>query len=336
MKHAGRLLTILILLLTTLCSTVQAGERSITVLTNNWRPYINAADEAPGSAATMLDVVAADMQARIDWRYLPYGSAYKLVREGKATLAFPYFFTAERSNEVLYSKPLISVTSRIYFNRQFLTVEKADSDFDNLRIGKVDGYSYGAKLDRLLKDAQPYASEKAALVALFNNDIDLLPMTEGVMDATLESLYPHKMELIAPVPGNDRTDHSDLHVIASRTPEGTALIARIDESIVNMEIKPAREVPASTRQRPDDVAQLVPAEGHPAIVGYEQTKSGRKYYSLPLGTRVLVIKWNEAVINSSDNDRLWESMNKESDLVILNGPQIGKVLKVKNIHIQLQ
>src|SRR5690606_12591774 len=120
-------------------------------------------------------------------------------------------------------------------NRQFLRPQPHDKDLSDFRIGRVAGYSYGQSLDVYLSGAEVFSTEIEALNALFANDIDLLPMTEDVMAATLKRHYPERTELVRALPNFE--DSSSLHIIASHNEAGRELLAKINKSLVFLKEK---------------------------------------------------------------------------------------------------
>ena len=341
MKNRFKPLSFVVVLLgflPSLSAAAQPDQKAITILTEEWPPYISAKGETAGSAARMLEMLFYLEGKEARWDYLPYDLALAQVSGGAELLSFPYFRSDARAERVLFSAPIFSVTSHLYYNRQFIPDTQVTSfDQETARRGRVAGYSYGEKIDPLIKDATMYNSEREALTALFNNEIDLLPMTEGVMTALLVSDFPDRLQLIRPLPG--MTDTSSLHVIASRTPEGEAAIA-----LVNAALEKAASLGLDSLQPPNpslpvpvDVAKLVSAEGYPAILGERRGDGGPpEYFTLPQGTKVLVTEWSEKIRTPSATDRIYKNMRDRSRVVVLSGPHTGKELLVRNMHIELQ
>ncbi|MEP4890455.1 MAG: transporter substrate-binding domain-containing protein [Aliiglaciecola sp.] len=312
-----------------------AQDASIEVLTDVWAPYINPQSEPMGRAAKVLDTIAAYAQVNINWRYVPYRDAALLLERQKAHLSYPYFYTQQRAEKHYYSKPIFYLTSRLYFNRHFVSSELANN-YESLTIAKVAGYSYGEEIDKIVTDAQQYETEEDALIALLNNEVQILPMTEGVMNNLLDTRYAEQKQLIIPV--DNVKDESSLHIIASKTAEGKALIEQFDQAItMRLNGEDAQLQPTQNLQQKVDLATLVTSEGFPAILGEFTNKNGSiDYYTIPIGTRVIVLQWSSKILNPSHSDRIYKNMMETSNVVILNGPHVGKELRVKNMHIQLE
>ncbi|RHW76173.1 ABC transporter substrate-binding protein [Colwellia sp. RSH04] len=307
--------------------------KPISIATYQWAPYINAKHQPLGIAAELLEQILSQNDKIISWRYQNYDLAFELVKRGKQQSAFPYFKTKEREQQVLFSRALFSVKSHIYYNRQ--RESKLDlTQISRHSFGRVVGYSYGEVIDTYLKDAETYATEKDALESLLNNEIDFLPMTKSVMNNMLNKTYRDQALLIKKV--NDIVGYDSLHLIAPKTVEGEKFIASIDQLIEQIKKIKSVQPKAIERFKLKDIARLVTAEGYPAIVGQTSLEEAVDYYTLPQGTRVLVLNWSDKILRPSQTDRLYKSMIDLSYVVVLNGPHVGKELYIKNMHLEIQ
>ncbi|MFT2090272.1 substrate-binding periplasmic protein [Paraglaciecola sp. 2405UD69-4] len=326
---------IAVLMLTISCSTASLASdmTSVSISTKDWQPYINAQDQELGSAAELLRQLFSQDDTNVQWQYQNFDLAYKQVQDKQKLAAYPYFYTSTRSKEVLFSNPIFTVTSHIYYNRQY----NQDIDIQNLnnyRVGKVAGYSYGTEIDKLVSEGKPFATEKQALIALLNNDIDYLPMTESVMNFMLINTFPERMLLLKPL--ENVTGTASLHLIASKTDSGKVLIEKLNQLIEQAKgIQSLQATPLQLPNKPD-IARLIAAEGYPVILGQSEKEASPEYYTLPQGTHVLVIQWSSKILAASKSDRLYKNMMDLSKVVVLNGPHVGKELYVRNMYIELQ
>jgi polar amino acid transport system substrate-binding protein len=307
--------------------------KTISVATNQWAPYINAENSPLGTAADLLKQVLEQENQKVEWRYKNYDLGFELVVKGTQQSAFPYFKTTEREKRVLYSEAIFNVTSHLYYNRQYEN-QLNMSQLSQHKFGKVAGYSYGKIIDKYLNTAVTYANEKDALEGLLKNEIDFLPMTESVMNTMLNKTYRDQALLIREV--DKIAGHDSLHLIAPKTDEGLALITKVNLLISQVEGIQSLQPKPVERFKPQDIARLIAAEGYPAIVGQTSLNKQTEYYTLPRGTRVLILKWSDKIISPSNTDRIYKSMIDLSHVVVLNGPHVGKELYVKNMHLEVQ
>ncbi|GAA5131805.1 substrate-binding periplasmic protein [Thalassotalea piscium] len=305
----------------------------VSVSTSQWAPYIHAENKPLGTAADILRQVLSQDKEIINWRYQNYDLAFELVANNKQEAAFPYFKTKEREQRVLYSQPVLSVTSGIYYNRQredYLNF----STLNGHKFGRVSGYSYGQVIDAYLTDAIVFPSESDALESLFKNEIDFLPMTESVMNTMLNSSYSDQALLIKKI---DKVEgHDTLHLIAPNTAEGKKLINKVNRLLAQVSAITSLKPKPVLRFKPKDIARLITAEGYPAIVGQTSLDSSTDYYTLPQGTKVLILNWSDKIVRPSTTDRIYKSMIDLSKVVVLNGPHVGKELYIKNMHLEIQ
>ncbi|MCV6621306.1 MAG: transporter substrate-binding domain-containing protein [Cellvibrionaceae bacterium] len=309
-----------------------------TVLTNTWAPYINSPGEEIGQAAQVLELIFRYSDVQATWQYVPYELAFYEVSEGQQLLSYPYFKTVERAEKVLYSDPIFTVASQVFYNRQYLNQQQAKDALDKRqRIGRVAGYSYGASLDKIITKATIYNSEKRALTALFNGEIDLLPMTQSVMNQLLESDYKERKQLIRPI--EDLTDNSNMYLVAAKNAKGRLVIDRVNKALARLKSAGLSSLQNEPFETPVsiDIAKLVTSEGYPSILGQSlESGSNVEYFTLPLGTQVIVLSWSENMLRPASNDRLYHHMMDLSKVLVLNGPHVGKELFVRNMHIELQ
>lgn len=348
-----------LLLATLLLFTFQAkAENStpdkIVVLTSDWRPYINPLDEPPSQVQQLLKILEYEHNIQFQWHFLPFQYIFKKIEGGHQALSFPWFKTPERDN-VLFSDEVFSASCHLFYNRQYSSEPSID-DLAQLKVGKVKGYSYGIKIDQKLESAIQFVSEEEALKALFENRIQILPMAAGVMNETLASRFPDRLQLIRPISGY--SDTSALRFMAPDNEYGAKLIKTINEGLAKVgdskalidvlepynpqiidNCSPSLELQDKplNGEKTLHVAKLVTAENYPGIIGSEnRSENSNNYYLLPQGTRVAIVEWSEKFRCASPTDRLYKSMTQRSKVVILNGPHIGKELWIKNFHIELQ
>lgn len=306
---------------------------SISIATNQWAPYINGEHKPLGTAADILKQVLGQKDISVNWRYQNYDLTMELVANNKQPAAFPYFKNPERENRVLFSQPIFSVTNRVYYNRQRETALDL-SKLNGHKFGKVSGYSYGKVIDTYAEQATIYATENDALEGLFNNEIDFLPMTESVMNTMLNDNYRDQALLIKQVEAIEM--HNTLHLIAPKTEDGQALIATVDTLLEQVRHIESFKQNTVERYKPKDIAKLVTAEGYPAIIGQTTLNGMAKFYTIPQGTKVLVLNWSDKILKSSPTDRIYRSMIDLSFVVVLNGPHVAKELYIKNMHLEVQ
>ncbi|MFK7885941.1 MAG: substrate-binding periplasmic protein [Gammaproteobacteria bacterium] len=326
----------LLLLIAPISVAQTAAPDDFVVHTGQWAPYVEAPAQAGGSAQRIVRLVLQDMGLDVRVQYTDYAYSYYRMRSGSAGAAFPFFRTASREREVAFSNPLFTVKNRIFYNRQHHDFAAGVSDYAGLRFGRVAGYSYGAQIDALLREPVEFASEVAAMKALLGGSIDLLPITEAVASALLLTSFPNEKELIRAV-GDFQSD-STLHIIAARNAEGRAFIERFNASHARLlkegVITNTDQSALTAFAGSNDVVEIIASEGFPIVLGVDNADAS-KHYAIPQGSRAIVIKWSDKILQPSATDRLYKTMVEESVVVIVSGPHVGKELRVKNMHLSI-
>lgn len=316
-----------------LLSPLFVNANNMSIVTNEWPPYINSQNENAGTAAELLRQILSQDDNQINWQYQNYDLAFELVAENKQTAGFPYFQTEDRAKLVYYSDAIFSVKNRLYYNRQRANGFDVNK-VSQYKFGRVAGYSYGQRIDDLVSNGTVFGNEKEALESLFRNEIDFLPMTESVMNHMLNKKYRDQALLIQQVKNIEELD--TLHLIAPKTEQGSELIQYINKLVEQVKHIESLQLDSVERFVPKDIAKLITAEGYPVIVGQTSLDDHAQFYTLPQGTSVLVLNWSNKILKPSDTDRIYKSMMASSHVVVLNGPHVGKELYIKNMHLEIQ
>lgn len=308
----------------------------VTILTDTFPPFILEEGSRLGDAAIIVDGIGRETELTIQWEHVPFGVSYYLVHKKKAALAFPYFKSSDRLDEVYFSDPILTVTSKLYYNRQALDPADIDDKFSGMIIGKVVGYSYGDSLDEFLSDAIEFNSEFKAMEALLKNTIHILPMTTDVSEEILEKHFPNQLQLIQAVEGIQ--DTSTLHLIASKNKQGKDLLKIFNDGLKVLKQNGlfVESVPVEKNSHKADHGELVSTDGYPIVIGQTDVDPDKSdFLALPQGTQILVLEWSSKISQASTAENIYKSMVDLSRIVVLNGPHVGKELFVKNLHISL-
>lgn len=304
---------------------------SVIVYVDDFPPYINAKGEPAGASTKTLDALAEYAGVTLEYRYISYKDATKLMSLGKNVISFPYFKTQEREDKFLFTEAFVNISIQIYYNRQYSDYGNID-DISSLKIGIVNGYSYGEKLDKLIQNPIEFDSDEASLNALLNNKIQILPMATGVMNTLLENTFSAQRQLILPIKSIEGAE--PLYVMTPKTEFGVHIRCLLNDAIATKfgDTQPTDNMIESTPTA--DVAELIPAEGFPAILG-QDINDEDTHYTLPIGTSVLVLDWSDGIRNPSISKGNNRNMLLTSKVVVLNGPHVGTEMMIRNMHIKL-
>ncbi|MEM6639829.1 MAG: transporter substrate-binding domain-containing protein [Pseudomonadota bacterium] len=328
-----------------LCEAASAREQ-LSVHTGHWPPFVGHDNTEPGIAADVVRQVLLNMDVEMVLVREGFAFGFFAVGKADAAAAFPYFSTPSRREQVLFSAPLFTVRNTVYYNLQFNDFSNASADPAELRVGRVTGYSYGEQIDEALspcpatdlKRCPVFASEADAVRALLSDQIDLLPMTDTVAARILDDRFMDEAQLLREVSDTRFSGRSTLHLIAPRSDEGRAFIRSFNASHAELleagVIASAAADPAPHRRRGTSVVRISAAEGFPIVVGVAADDDGT-FYAVPEGTRALVLEWSDKIASPARDDRLYAVMVDQSLVVVLDGPHVGKELRIRNMHLAI-
>lgn len=315
---------------------------SVTVYTDTYRPYVNPVGEVDGSAMRLVRMTLLNMKINPEFVHIDFGYGFHATEKSEESLSFPWLKTAEREQKVLYSDPIYSVRSQLFYNIRFHPDGIVPEEIDIKRFGRVTQYSYGEEIDEILNAADKdgrvttYVSDFAAIQGLLNGEVNLLPQLSSVLTATLNASFSNQNQLIRNVPGISTLLPN--YVVAPKTRRGKALIMAFNKSydeLINAGIiNPVTMETGLANMIASDIGKIVASEGFPVVTGVSRTNPSETF-AIPPGTRVIILDWSNRILNPSDADQLYKTMVDETLILVLNGPHIGKELRVKNMHLTI-
>jgi len=318
-------------------SVVAAPFTEQPVYTSDWKPYVNTQSHENGVVSRVIQLVFWEMGLAAQRQTLDYYFSYKMVKEQKVLLSYPYFKTSTRMQEVLFSEPLMTVENGLFFNTRWNRFSAQKIDFKQFTLGKVAGYSYGAEIEPLLGNATTYNSELQAFTALAAGEIDLLPVSVRAAKELLHEHFPHRLhefKLHQSYRGQDA-----VHLIASPNAEGEQFLQRFDQALKNLKAKGMIDqvLTSNVKVQGSGYVRLVPAEGFPLITGYQIDNAGvKQHYVVPQGSRATVLAWHDVVLKAHPNEKVFDGMMEYSQVKVVDGPHAGRSLFVRNMHLEVE
>ncbi|WP_415906688.1 substrate-binding periplasmic protein [Neptuniibacter sp. QD72_48] len=307
------------------------------VYTSDWKPFVNGEDEEKGVVSRVVQLAFWEMGLEAERTSLDYYFSYKLVKNQQVLLSYPYFRTDQRSQEVLFSDPLMSVENGLFYNSKWQQYSGKSIDFSQQKVGKVAGYSYGAEIEPLLKSAKVFNTDLQALTALSKGEIDLLPASIEVAQVMLHKHFPHLLHEFKLLENHRGTD--SVHLVASANDEGREFIQRFNAALARLKSKGMIEqlLTSNVDVQGSGYVRLVPAEGFPLITGYEVNAQGDKqFFVIPQGSRATVLAWHDVVLKPHATEKVFDGMMKYSQVKVVDGPHAGRSLFVRNMHLEVE
>ena len=166
------------------CSFASAD--TLNLLTFDYFPTMyKEGNEIKGCAVDIVKEALGRMGYKANIKMVPYQRGLFMIREGNADGMFTVYKTPERERFAYY--PKLPVMYRIV---SFYVLKDSPIIFDGdlnkmtrYSIGTVRGYSFGSKLDALMKSGlfekiDPAANPRLTLKKLLHKRFDLMPHTE--------------------------------------------------------------------------------------------------------------------------------------------------------------
>lgn len=333
-------------------------EQPLILATGEWEPFASLAYWAPfKSFGRAGDVVvhafykAGYTKAQLEFH--SFGDAYDLAREGAAVAAFPYYRTTKRQDETVFSDPLMEIDEVIFYNKndapylaQVTTLDELitaleDHGRDFRQSARfVKDYCYHEEVEAVFghdcekEDARDLQTDIHAFQALQTDPNTLIvPSARQVGERILNAWFGDS-DRIGIIEGVSYP--RGVFLLAQKGPQGEEIIARFNSGLKEIRsnglYKQLVTAPLPEESVPRDV-QLTDPGTFPLIVASRERKSDETLV-LPRGTAARVVQWSQN-FHAPERTTLREQLNQMSLVMIMDGPQRGELLWVKNVFIAL-
>ncbi len=224
-------LTMLVLVFLTLAPGVRAEPVSL-VTGDNYRPYADRSLPGGGLLAILVRKVFAEMGKEAEIEFLPWKRGYRDMLTHDFVGSFPYRQSDNRTDEILYSAPLISGRSVAVVR------EGAGWTLPGLaqarpRVCRAGGYS--SYFDDLLRDGQARLIEPAdideCLRMIGANRADVMSLDQLVFTATRATTFIEAPLSTLALPTTEGTLH---FVVARDLPGANRLIGDFNAALARL------------------------------------------------------------------------------------------------------
>lgn len=318
------------------------ADEGVPIYVDTYRPYIAPKGAPRGSLMRLVDMVLAEAGAGYHYRYEDYAFGFRRVQTQQLAASFPWRKTPEWSAQFTYSQPLIIIETHYYYNQRFHRVPIQPAQLAGMTLGRLEGYGYEGAVLAPLEAAKAQGrlvllkTESEAINALLSGRVDAVPLQKVVAQATLQSQFTNLAQLIQPVAGVGTA--IPFHMIAPKTPAGERFIEAFNASFDALTRAGVLSIDYANRGVSEppayDFVTLVVADGFPTILGQDPSDTAQTF-ALPEGTRALVLEWSPRLRAAVPSGNLYQTMVDQTSLLILNGPHVGRELRVKNMHISM-
>ena len=172
--------------------SAQEQASNVKIAVGEWPPYSSQQLPYGGLIPHLVRNALSEQNIKVEFEYMPWKQAYKKTLAGEYDATVGWIETANRKKEMHFSQA-ISYTTIGFFHRKESLVSWEDlTELAELKVGVVPGYSYGASLDKALKDdllsSLSFDSDIKVLKGLIEGEIDLFPADYRVGRYLLDEL----------------------------------------------------------------------------------------------------------------------------------------------------
>lgn len=329
-----------------------AGSKSVVIASGDWHPYSFESEVTEPERLVNNLLLEAGLSAH--WNYSGFEFAVRHIESGVANAGFPFFKSPEREAKFLYSQEIFKVKNSVIYHKSnpemnvFLegagngAFNKDDVEklVDNFVAGKVSGYSYQGFSKSLNGVGNSYNSERQAISALLEGEIDFLPVASSVWKSMILRHFPDHLHKIAEVP--ELSWWESVYMMAPKNDAGREFIEKFDGVVERYK-----------RDRPNlsysydleelsglflvATVQLKSTDLFPVIKGYVlEGDSGGRTVVLPENTSALVLEWSESHFSDPNGTSLMSILKDKSKVLLVNGPHVGEIVQIQNDHIEVK
>ena len=188
---------------------------SLPFVTGEWDPYTSESLDEYGFITEIITEVLHEMQVEPRYSFTTWKRCYSQVVRGDVWAAFPYTYTAERAEEVLFSDTVGESTTKFFYYGTEKTYEYSTlEDLLPYSIAGVKGYFYEEALKKAGLNVSYTTDELSAFRRLAAGRVDLMPMNELVGWQLIQESFPEEAEHFGTL--ETPYDISELKLIVSK------------------------------------------------------------------------------------------------------------------------
>ncbi len=311
--------------------------RPLKLATGTWDPFVGPHLEDGGPVAQIVTETIRRMGYEPELHFSSWDVAQHQVRRGDAFGSFPFIRTGDRDSLYEVSDSILTFDYVLFYNRDQLNRETIFREgLRPYRLGIVRGYELWPALTPALSHFAGVDTFETSADAFRDlargNGIDLLP--EGDIAGRVLLDQP---ELRVDSEAFDYLDAADssifgavegLHLLLQKDRTGDRFLEAFNRSLTQVKKTSVyrRALSQIRAARAPDVVELRPLSGrrYPLVTS---TRRDSASFSVPLGTRALVIEW-PAELSSMTGPASVDPSASLCTVKLINGPHRGRVVRV--------
>ena len=123
------------------------AEKTVTIATTDWEPYVGQKLENYGFSAEIVTAAYSKTGYKTVFKFYPWARAVKMSEEGKADGLFPAYRNKEREEKYVFTEPYTSGLVGFFKLKGSKITYSTLKDLTPYRIGSVRGYANTPEFD---------------------------------------------------------------------------------------------------------------------------------------------------------------------------------------------
>lgn len=177
-------------------SAVSAENTILTISTGEWAPFVSKEMPGGGICREIVEAALAESGLTAEITFYPWKRAMLAMKSGQVMASFPWAKRADREEFALYSEPLQSYQTKLFFCRN----NYSETDFGNgvemlkkFRVGVARGYS----------KVEDFRGMGLNVVEVCDNEMGMQMLLRGYIDVMTESCAVGRLVIKNKFPGKE-------------------------------------------------------------------------------------------------------------------------------------
>ncbi|WP_320175284.1 transporter substrate-binding domain-containing protein [Maridesulfovibrio sp.] len=187
-----RTLISVLTILSFILGSVPCYAKKLQLISGNWAPYVSANPAEPGITTEIVLAAFKAVGIETALEFYPWPRCEKMIQHNMDVVTFPYVKTHERKKFAVFSVPMITEKTYLYYSKQ--NMHKYDfsgyKDLRKYRIGTLNGFVHYELFKRNGVPATVIKNNTTALQMLLRNRIQLFPINNLVAKREIQNNFP--------------------------------------------------------------------------------------------------------------------------------------------------
>ncbi|MFC5494714.1 transporter substrate-binding domain-containing protein [Nocardioides caricicola] len=319
---------VLMFLVSRLTSSPVRPPKPVLVASGDWEPYVGADLAGGGPVSRIVSEVLERQGYAPEVTFSTWSLAEERTDRGSVIGGFPFVASESRQQDFLLSDPLLDFDYVLFVRRDDQVAQRISepSDLAALRVAHVAGYDYWPELEAAVADFIEYPTTAAALTALANGDVDVVPDGLKAGEAALSApSFLGDASTVEPLPAGDNGllgSHEALHFMLPPSDENRRFLDGFNQALAAVKATDLyADAIAALDTSSGDEGLTVQAVGD-AELAVLSDASGRLVLT-PSGTGVRVLEWPDEFRSGVARVPTRPVM---VEVKVLDGPSQGRIL----------